>query len=158
MIEARGNVDTRIARLAEGRFDAIVLARAGLARLARLEEVSEVLPTSLILPAIGQGALAIDARGDDRATLDRSSRRWTTALRTARPRRSEACSPRSKRGARLPSPVSPGSAMDLSRSRRGVFSPDGSRALREESRGPASEAVSIGRDVGRNSSTGGRRR
>jgi len=60
--EARGNVDTRLSRLSEGRWDAIVLARAGLARLRRLEEVTQVLPASLMLPAIGQGALAVVAR------------------------------------------------------------------------------------------------
>jgi len=148
VIEARGNVDTRIARLAEGRFDAIVLARAGLARLARLEEASEVLPTSLILPAIGQGALAIYARGDDRATLsllealdDGASHREAEAERSLLSTLEAGCKAPVAGLAR----VSDGSLM-LS---AGVFSPDGSSALREKSRGPASEAVSIGRDVGR---------
>jgi len=65
VVEARGNVDTRIARLREGRWDAIVLARAGLARLGRLEEIVEAFPDELLLPAVGQGALAIVAREDD---------------------------------------------------------------------------------------------
>jgi hydroxymethylbilane synthase len=65
ILEARGNVDTRLTRLAEGRFDAIVLARAGLARLGRLGEATEVLPESVVLPAVGQGALAIVAREKD---------------------------------------------------------------------------------------------
>src|SRR5262249_60451568 len=68
-LDARGNVDTRLPRLAEGRFDAIVLARAGLARLGRVGEATEVLPESVVLPAVGQGALAIVARvGDSEIT------------------------------------------------------------------------------------------
>ncbi len=148
VIEARGNVDTRIARLAEGRFDAIVLARAGLARLARLEEASEVLPTSLMLPAIGQGALAIYARADDRATLtllaaldDAASHREAEAERSLLSTLEAGCKAPVAGLARVTDGF-----LSLS---AGVFSPDGSSALREQLRGPASEAVSIGRDVGR---------
>ena len=54
-LEARGNVDTRIRRLREGRWDAIVLARAGLARLGRLEEIVEVFAEAVLLPAVGAG-------------------------------------------------------------------------------------------------------
>lgn len=64
IVEARGNVDTRIRRLREGRFDALVLARAGLARLGRLDEISDVFDEGVLLPAVGQGALAIVARRD----------------------------------------------------------------------------------------------
>ena len=73
IVEARGNVDTRIARLREGRWDAIVLARAGLARLGRLEEIVEAFPDDVLLPAVGQGALAIVTRegdGDTRGALE----------------------------------------------------------------------------------------
>jgi hydroxymethylbilane synthase len=61
----RGNVDTRIRKIREGEVDAIVLARAGLARLGRLDEVTEVLDPLQMLPAPGQGALAIECRSDD---------------------------------------------------------------------------------------------
>jgi hydroxymethylbilane synthase len=64
---ARGNVETRLRRLEEGRFDAIVLALAGLKRLALTQHVSEVLEPDICLPAIGQGALAIEIREDDTA-------------------------------------------------------------------------------------------
>jgi hydroxymethylbilane synthase len=64
IVDARGNVDTRIRRLREGRFDALVLARAGLARLGRLDEISDVFDEGVLLPAVGQGALAIVARRD----------------------------------------------------------------------------------------------
>jgi hydroxymethylbilane synthase len=148
VLEARGNVDTRIARLAEGRFDAIVLARAGLSRLARLEEVSEVLAPELVLPAIGQGALAIYARRDDRKTLallesldDPASHRAAEAERSLLATLEAGCKAPVAGLARVD-----GGSLALS---AGVFSPDGSRALREEAGGPASEAVAIGQEAGR---------
>lgn len=61
----RGNVDTRIRKVREGEVDAVVLARAGLARLGRLDEVTEVLDPLQMLPAPGQGALAIECRSAD---------------------------------------------------------------------------------------------
>ena len=61
----RGNVDTRIRKVREGEVDAVVLARAGLARLGRLDEVTEVLDPLQMLPAPGQGALAIECRSGD---------------------------------------------------------------------------------------------
>ncbi len=64
VVGIRGNVDTRIRKVAEGEFDAILLARAGLARLGRLDEVTEVLDPLQMLPAPGQGALAIECRSD----------------------------------------------------------------------------------------------
>jgi hydroxymethylbilane synthase len=62
--ELRGNVDTRLARLAGGDYDALVLASAGLARLGRVEEG---VPLEELVPAPGQGALALEARADDEA-------------------------------------------------------------------------------------------
>ena len=61
----RGNVDTRIRKVRDGEVDAVVLARAGLARLGRLDEVTEVLDPLQMLPAPGQGALAVECRSDD---------------------------------------------------------------------------------------------
>lgn len=61
----RGNVDTRIRKVREGQVDAVVLARAGLARLGRLDEVTEVLDPLQMLPAPGQGALAVECRSHD---------------------------------------------------------------------------------------------
>ncbi|HSP93999.1 MAG TPA: hydroxymethylbilane synthase [Thermoanaerobaculia bacterium] len=148
ILEARGNVDTRLARLAEGRFDGIVLARAGLSRLARLEEASEVLPASVILPAIGQGALAIYARRDDRVTLsilealdDPASHREAEAERSLLAALEAGCKAPVAGLARVGN-----GSLTLS---AGVFSPDGSSALREESSGPAAEAVSIGLAAGK---------
>lgn len=61
----RGNVDTRIRKVRDGEVDAVVLARAGLSRLGRLEEATEVLDPLQMLPAPGQGALAIECRSAD---------------------------------------------------------------------------------------------
>ena len=65
----RGNVDSRIAMVADGKLDAVVLARAGVARLGRLDEVTEVLDPIQVLPAPGQGALAVETRSDDDAVV-----------------------------------------------------------------------------------------
>lgn len=65
----RGNVDTRIAMVTDGKLDAVVLARAGLSRLGRLTEVTETIDPIQVLPAPGQGALAIECRADDDAVV-----------------------------------------------------------------------------------------
>ncbi|HUL75665.1 MAG TPA: hydroxymethylbilane synthase [Vicinamibacteria bacterium] len=67
LADLRGNVDTRIRRLREGRFDAILLAMAGLARLGRADEVTEVLDPREFVPAPGQGAIALECRDADAA-------------------------------------------------------------------------------------------
>ncbi len=67
----RGNINTRLKKLRDGQYDAIVLAYAGVKRLGWEGEVTQVLDTDIMLPAIGQGALGIEARGDDPVTLER---------------------------------------------------------------------------------------
>lgn len=64
----RGNVDTRLRKLEEGQYDAIVLAAAGVKRLGFAGRVTEYLPTEVTLPAIGQGAVGIECRRTDRDT------------------------------------------------------------------------------------------
>jgi len=68
VVPIRGNVDTRLRLVREGELDAVVLARAGLARLGRLDEASEVLDPLQMLPAPGQGALAVECRATDPGT------------------------------------------------------------------------------------------
>jgi hydroxymethylbilane synthase len=70
VVPIRGNVDTRIRKVADGEVDAVVLARAGLARLDRLDEVTEVIDPLQMLPAPGQGALAIECRAADDELLE----------------------------------------------------------------------------------------
>lgn len=69
LVDVRGNVDTRLNKLDAGRFDALILAAAGLARLGIHRTHAYPLPTDLFLPAVAQGALAIEARADDANTL-----------------------------------------------------------------------------------------
>jgi hydroxymethylbilane synthase len=68
IVPIRGNVDTRIRKVHQGELDAVVLARAGLARLGRLDEVTETLDPIQMLPAPAQGALAIECRVNDMDT------------------------------------------------------------------------------------------
>ena len=65
--DIRGNVDTRLAKLEAGRYDAIILAEAGLRRLGLERWIGETMPRDIMLPAVGQGALGIETRADDRA-------------------------------------------------------------------------------------------
>lgn len=65
VVDIRGNVDTRLRKLAEGQYGAIVLAAAGLLRLGREAEITEWFTPARMLPAVGQGALAIETRADD---------------------------------------------------------------------------------------------
>ena len=67
--DLRGNVNTRLAKLDAGEFDAIVLAAAGLKRLGFERRIRSILPRSVMLPAVGQGALAIECRARDAAIL-----------------------------------------------------------------------------------------
>ncbi len=63
--DLRGNLNTRMARLDAGEFDAIILAAAGLTRLGWKDRIRSIIPTSFSLPAVGQGALAIEVRQED---------------------------------------------------------------------------------------------
>ena len=69
-IDVRGNVDTRVRKVDEGEVDAIVIAAAGLDRLGLLDRASEVFSPEAMLPAVGQGALAVEARDDDAEALE----------------------------------------------------------------------------------------
>ena len=70
IVQLRGNLDTRIRKLNEGQFDAIILAAAGVKRLGWAQRITEILSTELSLPAIGQGAIGIECRIDDKFIND----------------------------------------------------------------------------------------
>lgn len=148
VVPIRGNVDTRLGRVAAGDLDGVVLARAGLARLDRLAEVTEVLDPLSMLPAPGQGALAVECRADDPALLallagldDPPTRAAVTAERSLLAALEAGCS----------SPV--GALADVSEGDDGpelylratVTTPDGSRSLRLSATGPLGSAPQIGR-------------
>jgi hydroxymethylbilane synthase len=67
--DLRGNVDTRVRKLDEGQYDALILASAGLIRLGLRERISAAVSTSEILPAVGQGAIGIETRADDEVAV-----------------------------------------------------------------------------------------
>ena len=69
LLDLRGNVDTRLKKVAAGEFDAIVLATAGMNRLGASDKITQILAPEVMLPAVGQGALGIETRADDHETL-----------------------------------------------------------------------------------------
>jgi hydroxymethylbilane synthase len=77
VVDIRGNVDTRLGLVADATVDAVLLARAGLVRLGRLDRITEVIDPSVMLPAPGQGALAVEVRA-----LDGPERPFVSSLRT----------------------------------------------------------------------------
>jgi len=95
LLDLRGNVDTRLRKLREGQYDAVVLAVAGLVRLGYADAINQVLPLDLMLPAPGQGALCIEVRADDGSTqdliaaLDHPPTRWAAQAERAFLRRLE---------------------------------------------------------------------
>ena len=139
----RGNLDTRLRKLREGQFDAIVLAAAGLRRLAWDAEITEYLPVELSLPAIAQGALGIEARSDDtfvRELLSRFEHRPTRITVTAE----RALLHRLEGGCQVPiaaHAVLEGERLTVDGL---VASVDGCRVIRHQIQGPASEAQTLG--------------
>ncbi len=143
----RGNVDTRLRSVRDGRYDAVVLARAGLVRLGRAEEATEVLDPIQVLPAPGQGALAVEVRADDvelAAALapldDPDTRAAVTAERALLAALEAGCS--SPIGA-LAEVVEGQDGPELSL-RAAVIAPDGSAALRRSLVGPVARAEQLG--------------
>ncbi len=146
----RGNVDTRLRKVAEGEYDAVVLARAGLARLGRLDEVSEVLDPIQVLPAPAQGALAVECRVDDVELIallapleDSDTRAAVTAERALLAALEAGCT---APVAALAEIAIGESAQDTEIYLRGsVTALDGSDAARLSATGPIVEAEAIGR-------------
>ena len=89
IVELRGNVDTRLRKLHDGQYDAIILAAAGLDRLGLAADVKELFSSQQMCPAAGQGALAIECRMDDKATraivaaLDHAATRFAVDVERA---------------------------------------------------------------------------
>jgi hydroxymethylbilane synthase len=81
--ELRGNVDTRLRKVESGEYDAIVVSKAGLDRLGWAQKITEALSTDISLPAVGQGAVAIESRLRDQETTDILARLDDAETRTA---------------------------------------------------------------------------
>ncbi|MFC7489947.1 MULTISPECIES: hydroxymethylbilane synthase [unclassified Knoellia] len=150
--ELRGNVDTRLARVTSGDLDAVVLAHAGLRRLGREAAVTEVIDPIQMLPAPGQGALAVEVRADDTATRDAlaalddaDTRACVDAERAVLAELEAGCS----------APVGAlaeivlGDEGDELSLRAVVASPDGSGDLRRSATGSPAHADAVGRGLAR---------
>ncbi len=143
----RGNVDTRVAKVRSGEYDAVLLARAGLARLGRLDEATEVLDPLQVLPAPGQGALAVECRTDDPVA---------TALRGLDDPRARACVEAERAvlatlegGCSAPigtlAEIAEGDDGEELWIRAVALSLDGGLAVRRSAAGPVGDAVGVGR-------------
>jgi hydroxymethylbilane synthase len=141
----RGNVDTRLRKLESGDYDAVILAAAGLNRLGKTELVRQVIPTEVMTPAAGQGALAIEIRHDDNKTReiiafldDAAARAAITCERAAL----------NKLGGGCQVPI--GAFAEITRGRirlsAVVAHPDGTKVLRETREGD--DPVQLGEEVG----------
>ncbi|MGE5178339.1 MAG: hydroxymethylbilane synthase [Bacteroidota bacterium] len=146
VVDLRGNVPTRIARLEEGRFDAIVIAAAGLRRLGLIDRATELLEDSFMLPAPGQGVVAIQIRDGDAKTASAVSSLHDSGAAA------EAAAERSLLAALGGGCLVPIGARarvaDGSLTLAGfVGDPSGRPALRRTARGPAADPEAVGREL-----------
>lgn len=139
----RGNVQTRLGKLDAGEYDAIILASAGLIRLKLEERIRYRIPAEESLPAGGQGAVGIECRMDDQATLDllKPLNDADTATRVLAER---ALNRRLEGGCQVPIGCYAELEGDQLWLRGLVGRPDGTKVLRDEIRGPAIDAELLG--------------
>ena len=143
MLEIRGNVDTRIRKLDEGRYDAIVVAACGLIRLGLKERITELLDVSDMLPEPGQGALAVQARADDREAF--------AAVEPIEDSMSRACVEAERAflralggGCRVPIAAYASMKHGMLELEGAVIAPDGRDARRGTLTGPITEPIALG--------------
>jgi hydroxymethylbilane synthase len=144
----RGNVETRLSRLEDGALDAIVLACAGLVRLGLESRITSRLAPATMLPAVGQGAIGIECRGDDTRT-----RALVAALDDAATHTALAAERAFARtlGGSCQSPIAALAHIEGDRlTLQGlVAEPDGSRLLRESVSGDCARAATLGEELAR---------
>jgi hydroxymethylbilane synthase len=148
VVPIRGNVDTRLRKVRDGELDAVVLARAGIVRLGRADEITETLDPMLMLPAPAQGALAVECRADDEDLVEllgrldhASTRAAVTAERSMLATLEAGCSAPVAAFAE----VAEGDDGDEIYLRGAVISPDGTRDIRLSRTGTPATAAEIGR-------------
>jgi hydroxymethylbilane synthase len=151
-VPIRGNVDTRIRKVADGELDAVILARAGIARLGRADEITETLDPLTMLPAPAQGALAVECRADDAETIallstldDEYSRAAVMAERVLLATLEAGCSAPVAALAE----VAEGDDGPEIYLRGAVFSPDGSNTIRLSRTGTLADPAEVGRALAR---------
>ena len=145
--DIRGNVDTRIKKLTHGDYDAIILAAAGLRRLGLEEQITETFEPNVVLPAVGQGALAVTGRNGDKTTRD--TLRPIGDLNTRRSITSERAF-LSVLGGGCHVPIAAhaqvkGRQLQLEGL---VIAPDGAARVRDRITGPAKDAAALGAQLG----------
>ena len=158
-VPIRGNADTRLGKVGKGELDGVVLAYAGLARIGHAHTVTQVFEPDEMLPAPGQGALAVECRDGEpelaallQALTDQASLAAVTAERSLLEALEAGCSaPIGAYAAVAPAGgsggvVTPGQHVQL-RMRAAVMSTDGSRVLRAHGSAPGAEAWQLGRDL-----------
>jgi len=149
----RGNLDSRLGKVANGELDAVVVARAGLARIGRTDEVAEAFDPVVLLPAPAQGALAVECRADDAqlvstlATLDDpSSRAAVDAERALLAALEAGCTAPVGAYAEVVESLDDDGRIFLELSlRAAVAAVDGSDVIRSSAVGPVAQAADVGR-------------
>ena len=145
--DLRGNVPTRLKRLHDGDFAAIILAAAGLRRLELLDGDCHCLPVEQMLPAVGQGAIGIECRADDAKLRERLTAlgHAETVARVTAERAMNACL-----GGSCQVPIAGHARIDGDRLTLDglVAGVDGVQVVRQTASGPVEEAAAIGREVG----------
>jgi hydroxymethylbilane synthase len=140
----RGNLDTRLRKLDAGRYDAIVLAAAGLKRLGWEERIAEILSPDMVCPAVGQGALAIETGTTGLLACQPLNHPPTQSAVTAERSLLSALGG----GCQVPVGAYATVAGDRLSLQAVVISPDGADLVRDRSEGPAADAQRIGRELG----------
>ncbi len=146
IVDIRGNVDTRLGRVMQGEVDATVLACAGLERLERGDAITERLPAHVMLPAVGQGAIAIEVRADDMRAVEfilpLNDGRVSAEVFAER-----ACLRRLEGGCQAPMGALAQAESGVLTLRACVCSPDGVTVLRAETTASLTYAEALGEEV-----------
>jgi hydroxymethylbilane synthase len=147
IVDLRGNLDTRLKKLTTEKLDAILLAVAGLKRLGWDEHITQILPQNICLPAVGQGALAIEARQNDAETLE------LLAFLNHEPTRQATLAERTflaevEGGCQVPIGVyAQVGEQGLLQVQAVIMSPDGKEVVRDSASGDTKEAAELGRTL-----------
>ncbi len=147
IVDLRGNLDTRLKKLTTEKLDGILLAVAGLNRLGWDEHITQVLPQNICLPAVGQGALAIEARQADDETLE------LLAFLNHEPTRQATLAERTflaevEGGCQIPIGVyAQVTEKDLLQVQAVIMSPDGNQAIRDTIAGSPAAAAKLGQEL-----------
>ncbi len=143
LVNLRGNLHTRIRKIESENLDGIILAQAGLERLSLSEEITEILPQSWMLPAVGQGAIGIECRSSDELTIH-----YVTALIDYKDYRTvlgeRALLSALGGGCLVPIGVSSEVRVDTLKMRAAVLSPDGKRRIVHTREGPIANSIQLG--------------